>query len=104
MDGRYLRPVLIPNGIAGNVLEQLEAQPLGVTITAKNLPNSSEKDDPYGVLSDALSRWLGQISGSRDVSLPDNFLRIVVMPRPCSLKLGQHPRSELGVAVLEFRV
>ena len=25
----------IPNGIAGNVLEQLEAQPLGVTITAQ---------------------------------------------------------------------
>jgi hypothetical protein len=76
------KPMTVPREIEPNVVEELGAQTLGVTITAKAILSSPKKDDPYSLLRGALVRWLGQVYGGRNPSLPDNFVRIVVMPKP----------------------
>lgn len=77
-----LNPAPVPHELAANIVEQLGASTLGVSVTARAIPDNPKRDDPFSVLSDALSRWLGQVSGGRNPNLPDNFLRIVVMARP----------------------
>jgi hypothetical protein len=67
---------------ADKILEDLGAQPLGVSIAIKAIPNNPKPNDPYSVLTGALAKTLGQISVGRAPSLPDNVVRIIVMPKP----------------------
>jgi hypothetical protein len=77
------KPVPVPQSIqAEKILEMLKAQPLGVTVAIKAIPDNPKRDDPYRLLLDGLSKSLGQVSGSRDPQLPDDVLRIIVMQKP----------------------
>ena len=77
------KPSPIPENIpADKILEVLRAQPLGVTVAVRHVPDNPKRDDPYSVLTDALLKSLEGISGADDKTLADGILRIIVMQKP----------------------
>ena len=76
------RPAPIPESVAANAVEQLKAGVDGVTLITKQ---SSEHDKPGSaetLLGNLLVKSLGSIARSWDESLPDNFIRIIILQKP----------------------
>ena len=62
-----------------DVVGQLKAQPLGVTIVTHTI--TPDIKDPYNILRNILSKGLDDVYGASDTTLPHDLLRIVVMPK-----------------------
>jgi len=76
-DWQVTKPKEVPTV---DVVEKLRAQPLGVTIVAKTI---TEPNNPqYIILRQIFTKGLDGAYGARDLDLPPNLLRIVIMPRP----------------------
>src|SRR5258708_9995584 len=77
---RVSRPTPIPATIqADQILSALQAGPLGVTMTIKSIP--LDINHPYQQLARALSKSTaaGPVQLSRDPSLPDNLIKIIII-------------------------
>ena len=76
-DWQVTKPKEVPTV---NVVEKLKAQPLGITIVANTI---TEPNNPqYSILRQVFNKGFDGAYGARDLDLPPNFLRIVIMPRP----------------------
>ena len=54
-------------------------------VEKKEQPESSDKDkpnDPEAVLTNLLSKSLGTVARRPDATIPDNFLRIIILQKP----------------------
>lgn len=76
---QVLRPTEVPSA---NVLEELKAQPLGITIVADALSDKTKSDDSYAILRGVFLKTFRQAMSTYDSKLSPNTFRIVVMPRP----------------------
>ncbi len=76
------RPEPVPDDISADVLEQMGAQPLGVTIVVKAIPANETPDDPLAIVTGLLSKSLGSVARSPDPRLQDNAIKIIILQKP----------------------